>query len=366
MRVGIIGTRGIPNNYGGFEQFAEHLSVYLVNRGHTVYVYNSHNHSNQEDSWKGVHIIHQHDPEYKIGTAGQFIYDLNCILDSRKRNFDIILNLGYTSSSVWHRFFPKTSVVITNMDGLEWKRSKYSVLVQRFLIYAEKLAVESSDVLVADSRAIRAYIQSRYNKDSYYIAYGASKFTTPDLKVLERFSVGAFEYDLIIARMEPENNIETILDGYVSSGVQRKLLVVGNHQNKFGQYLTQKFRSSANIIFMGTIFDQSLVNNLRHYSNVYFHGHSVGGTNPSLLESMACGCLIFAHDNEFNRAILGNDAKYFANAGEVAKTLSLFPTELRDEFAKHNYKKIEEEFSWPAIVEAYESMMLNSLEQRNM
>jgi len=108
MRIAILGTRGVPNYYGGFEQFAEFFSVYLVQKGHTVFVYNSHDHPFQETSFHGVNIIHQHDPEYKLGTFGQFIYDYNCIMDSRKRNFDVILQLGYTSNSIWFSFCLKT------------------------------------------------------------------------------------------------------------------------------------------------------------------------------------------------------------------------------------------------------------------
>ncbi|RYZ18900.1 MAG: DUF1972 domain-containing protein, partial [Chitinophagaceae bacterium] len=121
MKIALLGTRGIPNHYGGFEQFAEYFAVYLAGKGHEVYVYNSGHHPYQEKTFKGVNLIHCTDPEDKIGTAGQFIYDLNCILDSRKHSFDIILQLGYTSNSVWHFLLPKKPVIITNMDGLEWK-----------------------------------------------------------------------------------------------------------------------------------------------------------------------------------------------------------------------------------------------------
>ena len=122
MKIAILGTRGIPNYYGGFEQFAQHLSEYLVNKGHEIIVYNSHTHPYQEGEWNGVKIVHCKDPEDKIGAAGQFIYDLNCIIDSRKRDFDIILQLGYASSAIWYFLFPKKAIVITNMDGLEWKK----------------------------------------------------------------------------------------------------------------------------------------------------------------------------------------------------------------------------------------------------
>jgi hypothetical protein len=115
MRIAIAGTRGIPNNYSGFEQLAEYLSEALVKMGHEVFVYSSHNHVYQQPTWRGVHIIHQHDPEYKVGTFGQFIYDYNCIRDSRKRNFDVILLLGYTSSSVWGWLLPKKPMIISKI-----------------------------------------------------------------------------------------------------------------------------------------------------------------------------------------------------------------------------------------------------------
>ena len=144
MKIGILGTRGIPNYYGGFEQFAEYFATYVANQNHEIFVYNSHKHPYKESNFKGVQIIHCYDPEYIIGTAGQYIYDLNCILDARKRNFDIILQLGYTSSSIWFGLHPKEAIVITNMDGLEWKRTKYSKPIRKLLLWAEKLAAVSS------------------------------------------------------------------------------------------------------------------------------------------------------------------------------------------------------------------------------
>src|SRR5688500_16446735 len=134
LKIAILGTRGIPNNYGGFEQIAGYLSKGLVEKGHSVTVYNSHKHPYKESIWNGVEIVRCFDPEFLIGTAGQFVYDLNCILHVRKRRFDIILMLGYTSSSVWKDLYPKNAVLITNMDGLEWKRPKYSKPVRKFLL----------------------------------------------------------------------------------------------------------------------------------------------------------------------------------------------------------------------------------------
>ena len=122
MRVGILGTRGIPNTYGGFEQFAQYLALGLIARGHEVFVYNSSDHPYTDSQWNGVQIIHRRDWESAIGTAGQFLYDYNCFRDASRRNYDILLQLGYTSSSIWHGIWPRDAVNVVNMDGLEWKR----------------------------------------------------------------------------------------------------------------------------------------------------------------------------------------------------------------------------------------------------
>lgn len=354
MKIAIIGTRGIPNHYGGFEQFAEYVSVGLVNRGHDVTVYNSHIHPYQEKDFKGVKIIHCKDPEDKIGTAGQFIYDLNCILDSRKRNFDIILQLGYTSSSVWSRLFPKKAVLTTNMDGLEWKRTKYSKKVQKFLQYAERLAIKHSDHLISDSIGIQSYIQEKYGKSSTYIPYGAHIFVSPNANILNDYNLKEFEYDLLIARLEPENSIETILDGVSLSSSTRTFLVIGKHETKFGEYLKHKFKSDTRIQFLGGIYNQDTLNNLRYFSNIYFHGHTVGGTNPSLLEAMASSALICAHDNIFNKTILGDDALYFNSVESVTKSLNEFSKKTFPTLIEANIQKIQKIYSWDRIIDEYE------------
>jgi len=159
MKIGIIGSRGIPNNYGGYEQFATFLSQALVQKGHNVYVYNSSLHPYAKEEWNGVKIIRCKDLENKIGTAGQFFYDRNCLIDACGRNFDVLLHLGYTSDSVWHRRWPKNTVNIVNMDGLEWKRSKYNRLTRYFLKKDETLAAKTADVLMAYSPVIQPILK---------------------------------------------------------------------------------------------------------------------------------------------------------------------------------------------------------------
>jgi len=361
MRIGVIGTRGIPNYYGGFEQFAQNLSEKLVLIGHEVSVYNSYNHPYQKSKWNVVNIINCNDPEDKIGTAGQFIYDLNCILDSRKRDFDIILQLGYTSSSIWNWLFPKNSIIITNMDGLEWKRSKYSKMVQNFLEFAEKLAVKYSDYLIADSKGIQSYLKNKYLIESEYIPYGADLVENCNEDDLQEFNLEAYNYNLIISRMEPENNIETILQGFVNSESD-KMIVIGSTENKYGEYIKSKF-SDERIVYLGYVYGIKKLNVLRNFSNLYFHGHTVGGTNPSLLEAMSSNSLICAHNNEFNKAILGDDAFYFNCNKCITSLVNKTEIDERNLFVINNLEKVKNNYSWEKIVSDYESFMQSCLKK---
>ncbi len=357
MRVAIVGTRGIPNEYGGFEQFAEDFAVRMAARGHDMTVYISHNHSYQQPEFKGVHLIHCYDPEFRIGTAGQFIYDFNCIRDSRQRGFDIILQLGYTSSTIWSWLYPTKSILVTNMDGLEWKRTKYRKPVQRFLKFAERWAVRYSDYLVADSRGIQEYVRKKYGAPSVYVAYGASCYEPGNAAaILLAYGLSAGAYDLMIARFESENNIETVLQAYQDLPERRLVLVGRFDATHFGRKMEQRYGQSANITFLGGIFDKERLNALRHHSAIYYHGHSVGGTNPSLLEAMACGALICAHDNEFNRSVLGGNAAYFGSGDDILR----FVREPREESACRQWKEqnlevIRKEYSWEGITETLES-----------
>ncbi len=346
MKIAILGTRGIPNYYGGFEQFAEFFSVYLADRGHEVYVYNSHNHPYQQKTFNGVNILHQNDPEHKMGTFGQFIYDYNCIIDSRKRHFDIILQLGYTSNSIWFFLLPKKPVIITNMDGIEWKRTKYSRPVQQFLKFAERLAAISSDHLISDSLGIQKFLMKRYNKESTYIAYGAHPFDKPDESVLSTYDVEKAGYHMIMARFEPENNLDMVLEGVAAHESDMPILVVGKHETRYGTYLKKKFSTYPKIRFLGGIYNLAHLDNLRYYSELYFHGHSVGGTNPSLLEAMASRALVVAHNNDFNRGILKQNGYYFSNASEVKNILGSVKKNDNLQLVQNNYDAIVNDFNW--------------------
>jgi glycosyltransferase involved in cell wall biosynthesis len=355
LNIAILGTRGIPNYYGGFEQITGYLAQGLVEKGHTVSVYNSHNHPYTKKEWNGVQIIHRFDPEFMMGGAGQFIYDLNCIMDARKRHFDIILMLGYTSSSIWRKIYPKKPVIIYNMDGLEFERTKYSQQVQKFLKYAEKQAVLSTPFLIADSLMIKKYLDEKYRIQAKYIGYGADLCGDAAENLLQEYGLEKNQYFLLMARMERENNIEMVLDGFLLSNSNKKFIVIGNTQNGYGKFLLHKYRNEARIIFLGPLFEPLKVKSIVHFSNLYFHGHSVGGTNPSLLEAMAAEAMIAAHSNQFNKCILEENALYFSNEGEVGKIIDANEhTEKNETFILNNYTTIQHEFNWEKIIGQYD------------
>ncbi len=357
LKIAILGTRGVPNNYGGFQHIAGYLSRGLVQKGHEVTVYNSSKHPYQEKEWHGVNIIHCFDPEYLIGVPGQFVYDLNCIIDTRKRNYDIILMLGYTSSSVWGFLYPNKTIIITNMDGLEWQRTKYSKPVRSFLKYAEKLAVQSSRYHVADSPVIKDYLDNKYNINTKYIAYGAGLYPAANENILNEYGLTKYQYFLLMARMEPENNIEMILDGYCLTTTKIKFIIIGNTGNGFGKYLVGKYRNESRIVFLGAIFDEIKVQSITTFCKLYFHGHSVGGTNPSLLDAMASRAPIAIHNNAFNRSIIKGNALQFKTTTDVYNLINSNQY-LNEVHINNNYSTITIEFSWNQIIDQYESYFL--------
>lgn len=361
MKIAILGTRGIPNQYGGFEECAMHLSRIWVGKGHEVRVYNSSLHPFKEDSWNGVEIRRIKDREERLGTIAQFFYDLACISDVRKQPFDIILQLGYTSSGVWQWYLPSKPRVVTNTDGLEWKREKYSRLVQRFLKWSERLAVRRAHQVVADSPVIQSYLDSAYGSGSVYIPYGAEIPENPSPEILKSYPVKSGQYHLIMARMEPENKIHDILEGLLASNDDTPTLVVGHRQTAYGSYIQKHFKS-AKVHFLPGVYDRQEADSLRFFSRRYFHGHSAGGTNPSLLQAMACNCLIYAHDNAFNRYVLGENAHFFSGPNDIVSHLTNpIPPQESAVWKRNNLKRIRREYQWESVAEQYEVLFQQAL-----
>lgn len=375
MKIAFISTRGIPNNYGGFEQFAEYISVGLVRRGHEVVVYSPHFHPYREPDYKGVRIKHIYSPEKWMGSSvGSFFYDFLSLRDAlKKEKFDIIYEAGYTSivpAYIWFNVKRiKYPLFTTNMDGLEYKRTKFNKWVQKFVFWEERMAVKHSHYLIADNMGIRDYYKEKYGKESKFLAYGADVHEDYDVDVLKEYGLEAGGYFIVVARLEPENNLFMAIEGYLASNQYGKhpLVVVGKTNTPYGKYLMERYGRDRNIRFVGGIYDFRKLNSIRHYYYAYFHGHSVGGTNPSLLEAMASGCFILAHDNIFNRAVLGENALYYGStdaATEMLDGIDQAVSAHKKEYTERNLEVIRRDYSWEKLVDEHEEYFKWMLSQR--
>lgn len=375
MKIAFVSTRGIPNNYGGFEQFAEYISVGMAQRGHEVVVYSPKFHPYQESTYKGVRIKHIYSPETWMGSSvGSFFYDFASLRDAlKKEDFDIIYEAGYTSiipAYIWCNVKKrKRPIFTTNMDGLENKRSKFSPMVRRFLDWEEKMAVKYSHYLIADNMGIHDYYKEKYGKESKFLAYGADIHDDFKAEYLEEFGLKSEEYYILIARLEPENNIVMAIEGYLHSkeNGRRPLIVVGKTNTPHGKELVEKYGNERNVEFVGGIYDFKKLDSVRHFSKAYFHGHSVGGTNPSLLEAMAAGCFIFAHDNIFNRAVLKENAFYYPSADKVTEYLNRIDTIAEGskiQYTARNIEVIRNEYSWESLIDKHEKYFYWLLSQK--
>lgn len=375
MKIAFISTRGIPNNYGGFEQFAEYISVGLAKRGHEIVVYSPHFHPYQEKEYKGVRIKHIYSPETWMGSSiGSFFYDFASLRDALKNeNFDIIYEAGYTSivpAYIWFNVKKiKYPIFTTNMDGLEYKRTKFNKWVQKFVFWEERTTVKHSHYLISDNMGIHDYYKEKYGKESKFLAYGADIHDNYQESFLSDLNLKANQYYLLIARLEPENNIEMAIQGYLASteNGKRPLIIVGKTNTPHGKELVDKYGHETSVKFVGGIYDFDKLNSIRHFSFAYFHGHSVGGTNPSLLEAMASDCFILANNNIFNKAVLNDSAIYYSNATEVSNILNSIENlaeKYKEKFIAQNLEVIRQEYSWEKLVDEHEKYFYWLLEQK--
>ncbi len=363
MKLSIIGTRGIPAKYGGFETFAEEISVLLASRGIDVTVQCDYN-SNDTIRFKGVNLYFT--SVTKSERTLKYYYEG---LKWGLNNSDVVLAASTAASFFYFLNFFKRKIIITNPDGLEHKRAKWSFLKKMYLKISEYLAVRMSDYLVADSESIRNYICNKYHRASQktrVIEYGAYENNEPDDDILDNYGIRHHGYYLVVCRLEPENNIEMILEGYRKALTVKPLIIIGNIiGTEYVKRLVNLYNSDK-IRFLGGIYDKKVLNALRFSCNAYIHGHSVGGTNPSLLEALASRNLIIAHDNIFNREVTSDRQFYFTTPEQLAGKIyeiELMPdnesTKLRDD----SYRLIADRYNWNIILEKYLDLLNEASEK---
>lgn len=366
IKLAILGSKGIPNNYGGFEQCAEKISLYFKNTNIPidVYVYCPISHTYKSDKWQGINLVHIKDYE-KYPLISSLAYDYGCVIDAKKRKFDIIIQLGYSPSGLFYKILKKENIpIITNMGGMEWKRSKWGIIARNIIKYSEKLAVKYSDMIISDNLGIKEYIDKKYNIDSKYIAYGAEIPYHINDEYLSKYNLEKESYYLVISRIQKDNNIEMIINGYLKSYSNIPLIIIGSIKNNYGKYLKQKYKYYKNIRFIGGVYELEELNAIRRYCKIYFHGHSAGGTNPSLLEAMAIRCKIVAHNNIFNRYVLQDNAIYFNNDFEVANIINNFDNLYNYDWQINNLENIKNNYQWDSIGEMYLKIILEIAEKK--
>lgn len=355
MKLAILGTRGIPARYGGFETFAEELATRLVARGVEVTVYCPGNGPETDGEYHGVTLKYVKLP--RLGPFDQMFWDAKCFLAVGSQ-FDVVYMLGM--GGAFAAWVPRLrgSRVWINTDGIEWKRTKWNLMQRGYVMLVEALSVLFSTKVIADSAAIAKYLHKRYRgiarvSNVSYGAYPVEK--QPDAAVLEEFRLQPDAYYIAVSRLEPENNVLEIIEGFEQSQSQVPLIILGDimQPNPYVRMLLQ--HQSERVRFIGTVYDQVRLVALRYYSRAYFHGHSVGGTNPSLLEAMACSNLVVAHDNPFNREALKDSGLFFATPEDLAAQIEAIEgAKIEMETLRSAARKrIVSQYSWDQIAEDY-------------
>ena len=353
MRLAILGTRGIPARYGGFETFAEQLAVRLVERGHDVTVFCESTRAATEE-YKGVKL--RHIRTHNLGPLGTVVYDAACLWDARS-SFDVIYMLGYGSSALcWlPRIWGKQ--VWINMDGLEWARGKWGPMARWYLRWAEAIAMWTPNRIIADAAAIKANLHSRHRRlpPCDVLPYGCEIVSHARPEELKSFGLEPGSFYLVVCRFEPENHVREIIDGFLDSDTRTRLVLVGDHTSKTAYVQSLAMYNNDRLLFTGPAYEQSKIQALRYFSRAYLHGHSVGGTNPSLLEAMGCGNVVIAHDNPFNREVLGSAGLFFSTPGEIAAAIGRVDSgEAEIAAMKSNaVERVKQYYTWDRITGSY-------------
>ncbi len=321
LKIAILGSRGIPARYGGFETFAEEIARRLTDQGVDVTVFCEATKGGRAMRMGRIKLAYA--PVPCRGPLGRILYEVVSLLHCVK-GYDVVYMLGYgTSFACWiPRLFGRK--VWINMDGLEWRRSKWGPLAKLWLKCMEGIACKVANRLIFDNKALADQVQERRQPSAEIsvLAYGAPLVTkTPSTEPLKALDIEPHNYHLMVCRFEPENHILEMVRAAANRESGPPLIVVSNTNTNGAWQKEVLFHASPLVRFLGPVYDQDTLRALRFHSQAYVHGHSVGGTNPSLLEAMGAGNFILAHDNPFNREVLGPMGRYFADEADFADKL---------------------------------------------
>lgn len=359
LRIALIGTRGVPARYGGFETAIEEVGKRLVEQGHGVTVYcRGTEKKDQRDEYLGMDLVHL--PALKKRSLETLSHTALSVLHAVRHRPDVALVFNAANAPMLPILGLARIPLATHVDGLEWKRAKWGPIGQRYYLICERLAVWWSRKLIADAQGIADYYVEKFSRETSLITYGAPVLEVEPAKRLAEIGLESGKYHLVVARFEPENHVEMIVRGYSASNAQLPLVVVGSAP--YAEEYTQSVQAAANenVRFLGGVWDQELLDELYAHSLAYWHGHSVGGTNPSLLRALGAGTAVNAYDVNFNREVLLQAGVFFADSTAAAKlfdeTESDIPqTQNRGELSR----KRAADYDWDDVAEKYAALCVD-------
>ena len=352
-KIAIIGSAGIPPRYGGFETLAGQLAVHLRHKFRLFVYCSSRLYAKEEriDQFETVKSIYL---PFKPNGIQSILYDLAAMLHAIRRA-DVFLILGVSGGvflPVIRLFF--RGRIIVHPDGIEWKRQKWKWYVRKFLKLSERIAVKNADIVIADNNIIHDYLVEQYAIKPAWIEYGGNPVYADSGNLQLKTEIVVPEsYFLALGRIEPENHPKLILQTFMKLP-DKNLVFIGNWKNsKFGRKLYEKYYSVENIYLLDPVYDDQLLFKFRSHAQAYIHGHSAGGTNPSLVEAMWAGLPVFAFDVSFNRDVTEDKAIYFHKGNELAGLLKNTTKKLL-ESNRNDMKRIaHKRFDWKDIIEKY-------------
>ena len=359
----ILGIRGVPAAHGGFETFAEYLSVYLASKGWHVVVYCQHEGTGPvvEDLWQGVSRVNI--PVKQIGPLGTILFDWHANLHAARRR-DVCLTLGYNTAIFCLLLRLKGIPNLINMDGIEWSRSKWGTLAKAWFWINEWVGCWVGDHLIADHPRIQTHLETRVCADKItMIAYGAEALVNPSSAPVIALGLTLGNFLTVIARAEPENSLLEIVTGFSRKKRGMHLVVLGNYAADNTYQCAVKAAASAEVVFVGAIYNKEVVQALRFHSTAYIHGHQVGGTNPSLVEALGAGNAVIAHNNHFNRWVAADSAIYFTDASSFSECVDelIGNPNILEGLRQAAVVRFNEAFTWNKVLQKYEELLLKYL-----
>lgn len=359
LRIAMIGTRGVPAAYGGFETAVEEIGSRLAARGHRVTVYCRSAGGAARHEYADMHLVHL--PALKLKAAETLSHTaLSVVHAITRRRPDVAFVFNAANAPFVPLLRARGVPTAVHVDGLEWQREKWGGAGRAYYRWAERCAVRQADALIADAGGIADHFAAAFGAPTRLISYGAPLQLNPPSDRLDELGLAWKKFHLVVARFEPENHVDLIVDGYVRSQARLPLVVVGSAP--YAAAYTARVRAivggDPRVRLLGGVYDQDLLDQLYAGALCYLHGHSVGGTNPSLLRAMGAGAAVLAWDVTFNREVAGDHGRYFDHAASLTTLIEAAessPADAeRDGIALR--ERVRANYRWDDVAVAYETL----------